>query len=162
MSINYKPNVCNLSNISLTSGQLDLLGRGLGFSVSPSGVTNFRSTQTRTNSCADFVYENIFTDVTTMVLLPTALSEPPLPKIQKHTSKNWILENGRNIFLDSYINVLKEEIGKTDNTKVFSNISNQEIKALSELKALAGRDIVILPVDKGGGTCVVSIQRRLR
>ena len=64
----------------------------------------------------------------------TALSEHH-PKIQKHTNKNWIPESGRNIFLDSYINVLKEEIGKTNNTKVFSNISNQERKALSELKA---------------------------
>ena len=36
--VNYKANVYNLSNISLTSDQLDLLGRGLGFSVSPSEV----------------------------------------------------------------------------------------------------------------------------
>ena len=37
MPVNYKANVYNLSNISLTSGQLDLLGRGLGFCVSPWG-----------------------------------------------------------------------------------------------------------------------------
>ena len=49
-----------------------------------------------------------------------------------------------------------EEIGKTSNTKVFSNISNQERKALSKLKARAGRNTVILLADKGGGTCVVS------
>ena len=56
----------------------------------------------------------------------------------------------------SYINVLKEEISKTNITKVFSNISNQERKALSELKARANRDIVILSADKCGGTGVVS------
>ena len=39
--VNYKTNVYNLSNISLTSGQLYLLGRGLGFSVFPSGVDKF-------------------------------------------------------------------------------------------------------------------------
>ena len=85
----------------------------------------------------------------------TALSEYS-PKIQKHTNKNWIPDNDRNIFLDSYINVVKKEIAKTNNAYVFSNISIQERKALSELKAGAGRDIVMLPADKGGGICVVS------
>ena len=52
--------------------------------------------------------------------------------------------------MDSYINVQHQ------NFKAFSNISNQERKALSELKARSGCDIVILPAKKSGGTYVVS------
>ena len=62
----------------------------------------------------------------------TVLSEHP-PKIQKHTNKNRIPESDRNIFFNSYIKVI-EKIGKANYTKIYSNISNQERKALSKLK----------------------------
>ena len=137
MPVNYKANVYNLSNISLTSDQLDLLGRGLVFSASPSGVDKFQIEADTNEFVLRFRLREYFHGCDDNRATSTALSEHP-PKIQKHTNKNWIPKSGHNIFLDSYINLLKEEIGKTNNTKVFSNISNQERKALSELKARAG------------------------
>ena len=155
MPVNYKANVYKLSNISLTSGQLDLLGKGLGFSVSPLGVDKFQIEADTNEFVRRLRLREYFHGRDDNGATSRALSEHP-PKIQKHTNKNWIPESGRNVFLDSYINVLKEEIGKPNITKVFSNISNQERKALSELKARAGGDILIMPADKGCGTCVVS------
>ena len=134
-------NVYNLSNISLTSGQLDLLGRGLGFSVSPSGVDKFQIVADTNEFVRRLRLREYFHASDGNGATSTALSKHP-PKIQKHTNKNWIPERGRDIFLDNCINVLKEEIGKTNNTKVgFFQHPNQERKALTELKSRAGWDI---------------------
>ena len=83
MPVNYKANVY----ISLTSGQLDLLGGGLGFSISPSGVDKFQI-EADTN---EFVHRlglrEYFHGRDDNGVTSTALSEHS-PKIQKHTNKN--------------------------------------------------------------------------
>ena len=79
-------NVYNLSNISLTSGQLDLLGRGLGFSVSPSGVDKFQIVADTNEFVRRLRSREYFHASDGNGATSTALSEHP-PKIQKHTNK---------------------------------------------------------------------------
>ena len=87
MPVNYKANVYNLSNISLTSGQIDLLGRGLGFSVSPSGVDKFQIEADTNEFVRGLRLREYFHGRDNNGATSTALSEHP-PKIQKHTNKN--------------------------------------------------------------------------
>ena len=53
---------------------------------------------------------------------------------------------------------MKEEINKPNMSKsrIYPNITDTEKEALEELKLRAGRDLIIMPADKGGGTCVLS------
>jgi len=82
----------------------------------------------------------------------TAISQHP-PDFRKHNNNNWTPHSGHNTYLDSC--VIKEEIGKFQKPKLYSNITREK-EALSELRSRANRDIVIMPADKGGGTCTQS------
>ena len=87
MPVNYKANVYNLSNISLTSGQLNLLGRGLGFIISLSGVDKFPIEVDTNEFVRRLRLREYFQGRDDNGATSTALSEHP-PKIQKQTNKN--------------------------------------------------------------------------
>ena len=118
----------------------------MGFSVTPSKPNRFQL-EADTN---DFVrLKEHFHGHTQSADNSLALSELP-PNLRQFTHRNWTPNSGRNINLDSYINVVKEAIiGKSGNSIIYPNPTNNEQKALKEVVSRAGRNLIILPADKG-------------
>ena len=146
----------NLSNVPLTEDQLDLLSRGLRFSVTSFKPDRFQLEADTNNFVRRLRLKGYFHGHTQNADKSLALFEHP-SNLRRSTHRNWTPNSGRNINLDRYINVVKEAIiGESGHSKTYLNITNNEQKALKELISRAGRDSIILRADKGGVTCVLS------
>ena len=152
----FKTNVYNLLNVPLAKDQLDLLSRGLEFSVTQSKPDHFQLEADTNDFVRRLRLKEYFHRHTRNADKSLALSEHP-SNLQKSTHRNWTPDSGRNINLDSYINVVKEAIiGKSGHLKTYHNITNNKQKALKELVSRARRDLIIFPADKDGRICVLS------
>ena len=132
----------------------------MGFSVTPSKPDRFQL-GADTN---DFVrLKEHFHGHTQSADNLLALSELP-PNLRQFTHRNWTPNSGRNINLDSYIKVVKEAIiGKSGNSIIYPNLTNNKQKALKEVISKAGRNLIILLLIKADvGSVVEWLKRQTR
>ena len=150
-----KTNVYNLSNTPLTKSQIDLLSRGLGFSVTPARADRFQLEADTNEFVRRLRLQEYFYGQEENNNNSTALSEHP-PNLKPKRNRFWTPDSGRNTCLDSYVNVIKETINSNfKQKKLYSNITEPKQEALQRLKEKAGKELVYLPADKGGGVCVL-------
>ncbi|XP_062619790.1 uncharacterized protein LOC134281322 [Saccostrea cucullata] len=139
-----KTAVVNLSNYQLSQQEISVLSKGLSFCPTPKPPD--QSTILRDI----FIFNrrlrlNVhFKDQTDNI--------NPNPF---HIPSGWTPPSGKNIFLDSFINILTHQCTQTNEKRIpYRNLTNEEFQALSNLKN--NQNIIIKPADKGGAIVILN------
>ena len=144
MTIHLK--VLNLSSVSLTPSQIQILSKGLQFT--PTSQRNLPK------------MEEDIKDFTRKLRLVESFSENPeldTPDSSQVKSKsNFCPRRNRNSTLESVIKFLQKQSFYEENFKDKSNISKHEWQDILNLKK--NKDIVIKEADKGGAVVIMNIK----
>lgn len=136
--------VINLSNTILNNHELSLLSKGLSFCPTPSKTDPLELHRDIHLFNRRLRLAYFFQDQTN-----SFVPNPFRPQ------SGWVPRNGINSDLDTFINITSFLIGKpTTSTATYSNLSQNEIKALTSLRN--NHNIVIKSADKGGAIVIMN------
>ena len=129
----------NLGNFELTTSQISVLNKGLGFVHTPEQIQS----DTILHSLSDFERR--------MLIQYYFATHPSKQKLEPFRAKSrWIPPVSECENIEKYLQKVENDLIKLrDNTKGNpDNLTHNEIKALSELRA--NKNIIIKRADKGG------------
>ena len=145
-----KKHIKNLSNITLTSDQTNLLAKGLKFIPTPKE----NDTQIRRHLLKDF--ENFARRMRLQYIFFGEDNEPhPF-----HVKSNWIPPVQKSVALESYLEEVKVQLAEIQLTKPRDNLLNTERKALKTLRE--NPNINLKKADKGTRTVVLNTVDKIR
>ena len=134
--------VVNLSNVTLTDNETQLLARGLGFCPSPLHIDWIEVNADFDEFARRLRITEFFHDYTT-----DKQSDPFHPK------SLWTPPTDRDDALNAYLNAVKDDLFTTKPRRIRDNLPKAQRRALRLLKQR--HDIVIKSADKGSATVIM-------
>lgn len=142
---NLTGNVMNLSSITLSPAQMNVLSKGLNFCPATGGFDEFQLFKDLDNFARNMRLREYFYDHPA-----TEEARRTLPSY-----KHWTPPTQRDSCLDMYIKAVQRDVRKAYQTQIsfHHNMTTNEKKALEELASCP--DIIIKPADKGGAIVIL-------
>ena len=145
-------NVINLSSVSLSTPQLQLLSKGLNFTPLPPSVDRLSLRESIVKFERNLRLVEFFHGA------DNSSYDPKLNKFRAKSS--WTPPANRDKYLDTFVGLITSEIMNAPEQKAYGNLNAEERDALRNLQS--DQNIVVREADKGSAVVVMDRERYIK